>query len=380
MRRTVSYTTAARGWFMVPRCNSVSPVKRRGSETTPRSQEPGEDLAGALHEVSNTLTVVLGWLDAAKRDIPAGVAHEAIDVALSHARLGHAIARRAIGAEVPDANVTRSALSVARDAVVGVAQEAARRGVRVRTADEGSDDLLVVAAPVAQQILMNLLLNAVHFSPPGASVTLSVESAPQSMFFRVTDAGPGIPPSRAASLFHSPESTRPGGAGIGLRHAHALAARHGGTLVLSRTGSSGSEFELAWPIGDAPSRAHRSVPPQSLDGLRVLLLEDDPAVQALIDLGLSARGATVGAASTLEELTKMVQHGVFDVALLDLSPLGDDPSAALSLIEGAQRGLPIVIISGSVAPHVDAPSIAAWVRKPFEVGELVQALTRVAPR
>lgn len=380
VRRTVSHTNAAWGWFIGPRCNSVSPVKRRGQEKVLQTPGAGEDLAGALHEVSNTLTVVLGWLDAAKRDVPAGAAHEAIDVALTHARLGHAIARRAIGAEVPDANVTRSALSVARDSVLGVSQEAVSRGVHVRASDEGADDLLVIAAPVAQQILINLLLNAVQFSPRGATVTLGVESSPQNMIFRVIDRGPGIPASRVASLFHSPESTRPGGAGIGLRHAYALAAHHGGTLALTRTGSTGSEFELAWPVGDAPSRAHRSVPPQALDGLRVLLLEDDLAVQTLIELGLSARGAAVGSASTLAELTSMVQHGVFDVALLDLSPLGVDPSAALALIEKAHRGLPVVIISGSVAPDVDARSIAAWVRKPFEVGELVQAVTHVVGR
>jgi len=69
----------------------------------------------ALHEVSNSLTVVLGWLDRAKSQMPHGEAHAAIDVALSHARLGHSIARRAIGAEVQEGNVTRSALSVARE-------------------------------------------------------------------------------------------------------------------------------------------------------------------------------------------------------------------------------------------------------------------------
>ncbi|HVU02881.1 MAG TPA: ATP-binding protein [Polyangiaceae bacterium] len=352
-------------------------MKRPGAPH-PGSPEPVQaDLAGALHEVSNTLTVVLGWLDAAKNQAHEGNVQDAIDVALSHARLGHAIARRAIGADVEDTHVTRSALSIAGDAVLGVAQEALRQGVKVEAHDCAEEDLLLVAAPVAQQILVNLLLNAVHFSPRGTDVALVVETCGAQMRFRVVDRGPGIAPERVATLFESPDSTRPGGAGIGLRHAHALAEQHGGCLGLASTGPTGSVFELTWPMGEAPSRAIRTIPPPSLDGVRVLLLEDDPAVQALVDLGLTTRGATVAPVSTLAELSASLGQGVFDVALLDLSPLGKDPEATLRLITEKRPGLPVVVISGSVAPDVDSPCIAAWVRKPFEIGELVDVLTRI---
>ena len=54
-------------------------------------------MAGALHEVSNALTVVLGWLDVALAQLAAGSAREAIEIAHTHARLGHGLARSAIG-------------------------------------------------------------------------------------------------------------------------------------------------------------------------------------------------------------------------------------------------------------------------------------------
>jgi CheY-like chemotaxis protein len=355
----------------------VVAVKRVLSDREPISGNLRADLAGALHEVSNTLTVVLGWLDAAKSHVQSGAAHEAIDVALTHARLGHTIARRAIGAEAEDASITRSALSVARDALLGVAQEAGRANVRVEIEDTAANDLLVSFAPIAQQILINLLLNAVHFSRPRSTIVLAIDSSEQSMRYRVIDTGPGIAHERIDTLFASPKSTRRGGAGIGLRHASTLAQSHGGCLTLARTDSTGSEFCLDWPIGDAPSRAHRTVPPRALDGLRVLLLEDDPAVQALLDLGLSTRGATVASVGTGKEFVALTERGVFDVALLDLSPLGIDPKATLALVERARPNLPIIIISGSVAPNVDAPNIVGWVRKPFEVAEVVEALARI---
>jgi CheY-like chemotaxis protein len=337
------------------------------------------DLAGALHEVSNTLTVVLGWLDAAKSETLPRSVSDAIEIALEHARLGHSIARRAIGAEVEDANAARSALSVARDSARGISQEAQRKRVTIKVMDRATDDLLVTAAPVAQQILINLLLNAVHFSPSDSRVVLGVERERDMMRFQVIDFGPGIAPDRVESLFQSPESTRRGGAGIGLRHAAALARAHGGGLSLVRTGPGGSEFELVWPIGEAPSCARRTLPPPTLGGLRVLLLEDDAAVSTLVDVGLTARGAEVASVREFGELTEVVRRGVFDVALLDLSPLGDDPHHALDVLEQRRPGLPIVIISGSVAPELDVPRIVAWVRKPFEVGELVDALTRIRP-
>jgi len=355
----------------------VSGVKPLASASGRDDEAASANLAGALHEVSNALTVVLGWLDAAKIQLAAHAAHEAIEVALAHARLGHAIARRAIGAESEASNVTRSALSVARDAALGVAQEALRCRVAIDVEDRTVDDLLVGSAPVAQQILINLLLNAVHFSPQGSRVVLAVERLGDRMHFHVIDRGPGIAPERIETLFSSPDSTRRGGAGIGLRHASGLAEAHGGELRLRRTGPRGSDFELAWPVGEAPSCVRRTIPPQSLDGLRVLLLEDDPAISALIDIGLSGRGAQVATARTLGDLKLLLERGVFDVMLVDLSPLGDDPMATLCLFDRLDPAPAVVIISGSVAPQVDAPCVDAWVRKPFEIVEIVDALTRL---
>jgi len=357
-------------------------VKPVAAANAPDSSEgPRRDLAGALHEVSNSLTVVLGWLDAAKSNLASGPARDAVDVALAHARLGHSIARRAIGADLEDeSSVTRSALSIARESVLGITREAERKEVAVVVRDRAANDLLIQNSSVVQQILVNLLLNAVHFSPKGGSVVLSTHGGEAAMSFRIADSGPGIAADRLDTLFSSPDSTRRGGAGIGLRHAHALAASCGGDLSLARSDSTGSEFELRWPVADSPSRAHRTALHHSLEGLRVLLLEDDPAVRTLVDLGLTARGAEVATASTLAELTALVQRGVFDVAMLDLSPLGAEPDQALALIDSRHRGLPVVIISGSVAPEVGSRNVASWVRKPFEVGELVEALVRVRPR
>src|SRR3954467_8341123 len=100
---------------MISYCNSVVAVKEPHSKALASLPVPPErDLAGALHEVSNALTVVLGWLDNARAGLD-GRALEAVEVARAHASLGHAIARRAIGAPVTDGSELRSAQSLVRD-------------------------------------------------------------------------------------------------------------------------------------------------------------------------------------------------------------------------------------------------------------------------
>lgn len=336
----------------------------------------GSELAGALHEVSNALTVVLGWLDHARTQLPSGATRDALEVAYLHARLGHTVARRAIGARVDDDASSRSALAIARDAALGVRQEASRRHVYIEIDDRDAPDLLLTTSAVALQILVNLLLNAVAFSPIGGKVVLSVRGNSGEMTFGVTDSGPGIPSEDVERIFVAAASTRDGGAGIGLRHSYALALQHEGELRLVATGPTGSRFELKWPVGEAPSGLFRSVPPRALDGMRILVLEDDPAVMALIEFGLSGRGASVVCVSSQTELFGVLQNGIFDVALLDLSPLGTDPTQSLHRLRAANATLPVIVISGSVAPDVESAAIVGWVRKPFEISEIVDALTR----
>lgn len=342
--------------------------------------DPDADLAAALHEVSNALTVVLGWLDAAHAELDSAAIREALDVARAHARLGHRIARRAIGADVTAGDADKSALTLAREAVLGVAQEAQRSDVQVKLDSSIDDNVMLADGAEAQQVLLNLLLNAISFSPRRGSVTLRVDRSATHVLFEVTDEGPGIPADRADSLLTAPDSTRRGGAGIGLRYSNALARLHGGELRLARTGP-GASFELGWPLSEARSGAHTApLRSRSLYGARVLVVEDDSAVRSLLELALEARGVQVLSAGGLEELERVVGRGaILDAALVDLSPIVDDPERALSLLRRGDDGMPIILISGAPdgMPGSLTRAFAAWVRKPFEMGEVIAALERV---
>jgi CheY-like chemotaxis protein len=345
--------------------------------------DPEPDLAAALHEVSNALTVVLGWLDGARSGLPNGVEREAVEIALVHARLGYRIARRAIGADVSDVERERNAAAVARDALLAVTPEARRSGVELRFVNRGCGNELVADAPSVLQILLNLLLNALSFSPPRGTVTLSLERAGECVCFEVSDEGPGITPDRAEHLFAGPDSTRQGGAGIGLRHSAHVAATAGGELRLART-LGGSTFALTWPFSQVVSDSRPPISSAAaLSGARVLVIEDDAAVLSLIELALEARGATIIAARSAQEVERLlVCSQPLSAALVDLSPLGECADQILTQLAG-RLGVPVVLISGfaSGVPEGLERHIRAWVRKPFEVGEIVQVLrSLIEPR
>jgi CheY-like chemotaxis protein len=357
-----------------------------GDSIAPRSETlaaepPTRDLAAALHEVSNALTVVVGWIDRARaaREAPDEV-ERALAVAISRASLARDIVRRAIGAEVsPDPGSTIA--GVVGDAVLGLEPEARRAGVAVQTAvADGAQSVPIGRASTVLQILTNLLLNAIAVSNEGTTIHVEAKLVPSAgMVFSVTDEGPGVPQSRRATLFDAGRTTRVGGAGIGLRHAAALARAHGGELGLADT-HRGARFELRWPMTREPSPA--SIPPPNwrtsrLSGSRILLVEDDEAVIDLLDTSLTVRGATVVSARSLPALIEALATGPFDAALFDISPIEEDIPGALAAVRAASKKLRLVVISGSAVSLPELPSgwVAAWVRKPFEIGEIVHALT-----
>jgi CheY-like chemotaxis protein len=337
-------------------------------------------LAGALHEVSNALTVVLGWLDVAYSRLEPGAARDAIDVARTHARLGHGVSRSAIGAEAPESSAQASGLSVAESALMGVRPQAEQRGVQLDLQLQDSGSALLGNVGALLQILTNLLLNAIDFSPRGSTVSLGVREGDGSIVFSVGDEGPGIDPERVATLLTAPASTRRGGAGVGLRHSAALSRAKGGSLSVVRT-SPGACFDLRWPIAELrTSTMPKRVKRPTVSGARVLVVEDDDAVRSLVELALEARGAEPQIAANRREFDSVLERGgELDAALVDLSPLAADAKGAFRSLRDRHPGIPVILISGvaSGVPEELANEVSAWVRKPFEMGEVLAVLASI---
>ena len=219
-------------------------------------------------------------------------------------------------------------------------------------------------------------------SPEGSTVTVETLATNADVRLSVIDQGPGVDPARRGTLFSGGKSGRRGGAGVGLRHCHTLAMSHGGMVALADS-QRGARFDVTWPIVSMRPMVDRrsSAPVASLEGVRILLLEDDDAVIGLLSTALSLRGATIEAARTTSEFNAATETQNYDAALLDLSPIAQDVGGALKRMQTRCPAAKVVLISGSAAevPSAAQGLMSAWVRKPFEVGEIL-AVLRNLPR
>jgi CheY-like chemotaxis protein/two-component sensor histidine kinase len=342
----------------------------------------------ALHDVSNALTVVLGWLDEACRDgLSPDDVRRAIGVATRKAREARVLAREAIGAS-PIHEVARPIGEIVTESIDALAIEAARAGVTITIDNDGQAPVLGAAA--LGHIITNLVLNAIAFSPAGSNIRVALASDAAKVSVTISDEGPGVDPTVADMLFEG-RTSRPGGAGIGLRHAREMTRRLGGELTHVDAGR-GATFALELPRhvpsgnSEAPKRPSSSATMRSaINGLRVLLVEDDRAVCALLDAGLGARGAEVIAVHDRAALRAALPGiGSIDAVLLDLSPIQGDVQGSIDELRRACPAAGIVFISGSAvaleAELTAGDPRARWVRKPFEVSEITQAIAELLPR
>lgn len=349
----------------------------------PAETSPTTEHACALHEVSNALTVVLGWLDAGARAESLDAARDAISVALEHARRGLGLARGSIGASVETLGVSRTAAGLLEFVSLSLAPHAEQRGVRIAVELGGGLEHRPRDEASLVQVLTNLGLNAIAFSPEGSEVTLRGERLAEDFLFVVEDEGPGVPEHKRPTLFSFGGSSREGGAGLGLSHSAELARQRGGALRYAEGTGRGARFELRWPI--LASSSVRPVggfaPGRPLAGLRLVLLEDDLAVLSLMELALEARGAEVVTAQTLAEFFEAArERGPFDAALLDLSPLEGSEREALVRVSSVLRGVPVFLVSGRPegVPEGAEGLFTAWIRKPFDMSELADEVARHA--
>jgi ActR/RegA family two-component response regulator/anti-sigma regulatory factor (Ser/Thr protein kinase) len=243
------------------------------------------------------------------------------------------------------------------------------------------------------QVLTNLCLNAIEHAKQGDSVRVTAEvGQPGFVVLSVVDQGPGVPLSLRDGLFRDRVTTRPGGSGIGLPWSAELARQSGASLKLAAS-SAGAHFVVTWPFvgssvraaataggastaGVRPNKSHAS-PPDTVTGKNLLLLEDDVTIAEMIEASLTARGAKLVVITSKRDLDEALARGPFHGVLLDLSPIADDPLSTLKTVKAACPDARIVLISGSIEclPLLSSDIVVSWVQKPFEMRDVIRALT-----
>ncbi|MDO9458144.1 CHASE domain-containing protein [Nocardioides sp.] len=276
-----------------------------------------------------------------------------------------------------------------------VGTEAQRRDVAL-TAEQDAPHLVVGDVARLRQVLLNLVGNAVKFTPAGgrvvvtaAPVTGAVDGA-GLVAFEVADTGVGIAPERIAELFDpyvqaEPSTTRThGGTGLGLTIARRLVEAMGGTLTLHSTLGEGTTFLFTVPLPAASEAVDGGAgvepvePVGEVPALRVLVAEDDPMSRELLEHMLERLGHHADAVDDGAAAVAAAEATAYDVVLLDRHMPGLDGLEAARRIRGLRPvGPRIVAISGSVGPDGGLGDLADdVVAKPYGLDDLAAALGR----
>jgi signal transduction histidine kinase/CheY-like chemotaxis protein len=269
------------------------------------------------------------------------------------------------------------------------------------------------AAPVLgdfdrlQQVFRNILSNAVKFTPKGGRIQVSLERVNSHLEVSVADTGEGIPPDFLPHVFdrfrqaENATTRRHGGLGLGLAIVKQIIELHGGTVKAKSAGENqGSTFTVSLPLivlhAPEPDRRHpqaevRPAPGFQgpfLDGVKVLVLDDEPDARDVIRRFLVSHHADVQVAGNAEEALEIMKTFRPDVLISDIGMPGKDGYQFIQEV----RSMPAA--DGSEVPAV---ALTAFVRtedrkrallagyqshlaKPVDPGELVAVVAMLAGR
>lgn len=372
------------------------------------ASDKDEFLAVISHELRTPLSPILMWTELLRRD-PTKLTR-AVDVIERNARLE----ARMVEDLVELSRSTHGSIAVslqARDlgvevgsAVASVREMATEKEIDVRF-EEAEESLPVNVDPDRmQQILRNILGNALKFTPAGGSISVFVTRDRDHGTVTIQDTGQGIKPEFMPFVFHmfrqEVDARRRGraGLGIGLALVKRLVELHGGGITVASPGvGRGTEVVIRLPLVAAPPAlvappkpepdAALSSDPRPLAGLRILVVEDTDDIREAIAATLEGLGARVHMASDGAEGLDAVRSHRPDVVLCDLLMPVMDGFEFMKRVQAAGRDPrpPVIAMtglgSGANQQQTRRAGFQGRLDKPFQKRDLVVAIkAAVAPR
>jgi signal transduction histidine kinase/ActR/RegA family two-component response regulator len=374
-------------------------------------------LATVSHELRTPLSAVIGWAQMLRsKQLPADREAQAIKaIERNAASLTHIIddlldVSRIIAGTlhitpqpVDLAAVTQTTLDVVKPLAV-------KKHVELRfSVEPGSRALVSGDDARLQQVIWNLLANAVKFTPAGGRVEVSIERVGSSIDVNIADTGQGIAPEFVPHVFErfrqadEAPSRRHGGLGLGLAIVRQLVELHGGTVRAASEGlGRGATFTVRLPILAAGTHESALVERRSaasmksptlrsqrrLDNLRILVVDDDADGRTLTTLVLTQARASVRAVASAREALQLLEVERPDVLVSDIGLPDEDGYSLIRRVrqhEAEQGGfLPAIALTGYARAEDRIRALAAGfqahVVKPLAPAELIAVIADVTGR
>ncbi len=360
---------------------------RRELEKDDKLRALGTVVSGVAHELNNPLTVILGYAELLQEscvDGTAAILTEQAERCRGIVRNLSALAGQSVH---PLEEIDLEQL--ARRVVRGLSPELTSEGRGVWVDDMHGLHLYADRIGV-EQVLANLLSNALDASPKGGVVTVRARAVDDGVELVVLDEGPGVPAGDRGRLFEPFFTTKaPGkGTGLGLSIAHAIVRAHGGSMrVEGGPAGRGSAFVTRLPLHGSQDPSGR--PPAAplpaaatQDGL-VLVVDDDPAVRAILLAQAKLRGWRAIEASRAEEALAAPLAEI-DAVLCDVRMPGIGGAGFYDRLvaDSPQIAARVLFMTGDLA----SPQALAFaercprplLQKPFDFDNVFERLAQIA--
>jgi PAS domain S-box-containing protein len=374
-----------------------------------------EFLATLSHELRTPLTSILGW----SKLLTDGLLDEQASKRALETIVRSARAQRHLIDDLLDiSRIITGKLRLAvrpvelapliESVVDGVRPAADARSIRLRTALDSRTNQISGDPDRLQQMVWNLLTNAIKFTPKGGDVEVRLEHIESHVEITITDTGQGIEPELLPHVFDrfrqsdSSSTRRHGGLGLGLAIVRQLVELHGGTVKVESPGvGEGATFKVILPLLSVHQElsemdmTHALIGSKtltdrqpSLADLRVLVVEDESDARELIEMVLAGRGAEVVSVGSAVEALAEMERGRFDVLVSDIGMPETDGYALMSKIRQLpkERGgsIPAVALTAYAGIDDRMRAISAGyqihISKPVEPAELTTVVANLAER
>lgn len=355
-------------------------------------------LANMSHEIRTPMNGVMGVLHLLKAENLTDDGRRLLDEALSCGRM----LAELLNDVIDFSKIEAGRLELACEPVdVAALVEGVARLLRPQAEAKGLSLLSRVDAQVGwvcadpvrlRQALFNLLGNAVKFTEAGEVKITCFAPTPSTLRFEVEDTGVGIPLEAQTRIFQrfdqgdASTTRRFGGSGLGLAITKRLAEMMSGDVGFSSAEGQGSTFwlEIAAEPADAQAPQPDELAPL-LEGLRVLVVEDNATNRMIATKLLESLGASVETAADGYLGVEAAERGGFDLILMDVQMPGIDGLEAARRIRalgGAAAATPIVALTANVLSHQQRRYLDAGmdgvVGKPISPGALVAEIARLS--
>lgn len=386
------------------------------SEAEAANRAKDEFLATLSHELRTPLTSILGWSHLVRSgQLPPGATASALETIERNARAQSQLiddlldVSRIITGKLRLEVCPVALASVVEAALDSVRPAAEARNIQFHVNLDPSVRPVHGDASRLQQVMWNLFSNAVKFTGVGGHVDVRLASSDSEAVITVKDTGQGISREFLPHVFDrfrqaDGTSTRAhGGLGLGLAIARHLVELHGGTICAESDGQGrGATFSVtlpvAGPIQEQSERTASSVGTDTmngtgsgeiaLDGVRVLVVEDDPDTRELVQAVLSGYGAAVSICASADEALSRLENWHADVLVSDIGFPGEDGFSLIASVRELEKDgrehLPALALTAFAGDDHRARAIRAgfqsYLAKPPDPTELARTVAGLAAR